>query len=189
MKKRKILRKLAVTLLILAGLVACYALWTPFTLVKVRDREETWKLTPDQKQEIRRETERLKAEAIMDYSIRKTARMLTFHVEEDRVHGRAHCVGYATLCAAIANHAFRTHHLEASATPVVGYVMFHGINLCEALADIELSEEWERFVRDHDFVEFRIDGRTVYADPCIYDLTWKDCKTIKTKTKQNKHNK
>ena len=184
--KRKILRSLAVTLLAVAVLVAGYALWTPFTLAKIRDREETWKLSSDLKQEIRRETERLKAEAIMDYSIRKTARMLSFHVTEDRVHRRAHCVGYATLCAAIANHAFRTHHIEATATPVVGYVMFHGINLCEALADIELSEEWERFVRDHDFVEFQIDGRTIYADPCIYDLTWKDCKTYrttKTKTK------
>ena len=37
----------------------------------------------------------------------------------------------------------------------------------------------ENFVKDHDFVEFQINGQTIYADASAYDLIWKDCKTVK----------
>ena len=110
--------------------------------------------------------------------------MLSFRCKNDIDNGKANCVGYAKLCAAISNHAYTTHHINAKAKPVVGYVKFYSINVCQALVCSKMPKGWNDFFKDHDFVEFQIAGQTIYADPSLYDLTWKDCKTYKTtKTK------
>lgn len=151
----------------------------PLTLTKISDRSNPYYPERALQSEIKEDTEGMCAEDIRNYSVKKTAKILSFTVKNNLSKGEANCVGYAQMCAGISNYAFRTNNVTASAKPVVGYVMFCGINLCNVLKWCMPSKRWENFVKDHDFVEYHIDGQTIYCDASAYDLIYKDCKTTK----------
>lgn len=121
----------------------------------------------------------MNAEEIRSYSLKKTCSLLSFSVRNDLSDGKANCIGYAQMCASIFNYACRSNGLNSKAKPVVGYVMLYGINLCDVLKWCMPTKRWENFVKDHDFVEFNIDGQVIYADASAYDILWQDCKTSK----------
>lgn len=152
---------------------------SPFTLTKIADRSNPYYPTSKLLSEIREDTKGLSAEEIRNYSVKKTAKILSFTVKNNLPKGEANCIGYAQMCASISNYAFRANNINASAKPVVGYVLFCGVNLCNILKWCMPTKRWENFVKDHDFVEYHIDGQTIYCDASAYDLIYKDCKTVK----------
>ncbi|MCQ2257448.1 MAG: hypothetical protein MJZ41_05565 [Bacteroidaceae bacterium] len=158
-------------------LIVIYVVWSPLTLTKFGDRTNPYHPDAALKEEIKAETAGMSAEEIRLYSIKKTAKRLSFTVKNNLANGKANCVGYAQMCAGISNYAFRTNGINASAKPVVGYVMFYGVNLCDILKWCMPNKRWKNFVKDHDFVEYHIDGKTIYADASLYDVFWKDCET------------
>ena len=172
-------RRFKIIIITILALVGIYIVWSPLSLTKISDRSNPYTPNKDLKTEKKEETTGMSAEDIRTYSVKKTAKLLTFTVKNDLSKGEANCIGYAQMCAGISNYAFKTNGLKASAKPVVGYVMFYGINLCDVLKWFMPSKRWENFVKDHDFVEYHIDGETIYCDASAYDLLWKDCKTYK----------
>lgn len=175
MKQTSKIRRAAVAILII---VIVYIVWSPLSLTKVGNRANPYVLDKGLKEEVARETEGMNGEEVLEYSMKKTSNVLTFTVRNDLPKGHANCVGYAQMGAAIANFAFKLNWINASALPVVGYVMFYGVNLCNVLKWCMPNKRCENFVKDHDFVEYHIDGKTIYADASAYDLIWKDCKTV-----------
>lgn len=154
----------------------CFFLWSSLSLVKLHDRSASFSLSSQLKTEIADDTRGMTGEEIRKYSIRKTSQLLTFTADNAPHLGHANCMGYAQMYAAIANQGFRTNGLRDHAKPVVGYVKCCGINLCYVLKAIAPAK-WKSFVSDHDFVEFTMDGRTIYADANAYDYILTDCKT------------
>lgn len=175
MKKKLIVVAAVVVVLALA---AVYFLWFPLSLSKVGDRNGIFTPGGELKSAIAGETSGMTAEEVRVYSIKKTAELLSFASKNDFEKGKANCVGYAKMCAGIADYAFKVNGLRCSAKPVVGYVMLYGINLCDVLKVCMPDKRWKNFVKDHDFVEFRIEGSIIYADPCMYDALLKDGRTI-----------
>lgn len=173
---RKRMEALSLVLLVVCVL---FAMGSPFSLKKISDRSANYTPTRELKNEIKNSTKELSAYEIYKYSIKITARELSSSAKNYIDKGEANCVGYAQMCAGIANYAFRTNGYHCEAKPVVGFVMFCGINMCNVLKWCMPTTRWENFVKDHDFVEFYIDGETFYADASAYDLIYKDCKTIK----------
>lgn len=172
-------KKLKVTVCTILILILIYIAWSPLSLTKIGDRTNPYLPDAALKEDIKAETASMSAEEIRLYSIRKTAKLLSFTTKNNLLKGEANCVGYAQMCAGISNYAFRVNGINASAEPVVGYVMFYGINLCDVLKWCMPSKRWENFVKDHDFVEYHIDGQTLYCDASAYDLLFKDCITKK----------
>lgn len=173
-KAKKRIRTFVCTLLVLIGI---YIVWSPLSLTKISDRPNPYAPDKNLKTEIKEETSGMTAEEIRSYSVKKTAKSLSFTISNDLSKGEANCIGYAQMCASISNYAFKVNGIKASAKPVVGYVMFYGINLCDVLKWCMPNKRWENFVKDHDFVEYDIDGETIYCDASAYDLLYKDCKT------------
>lgn len=169
----KITKVCCVTILVLIGIIIV----TPLSLTKVANRPNPYTLSRSLKSEIKQETAGMTAHDIRSYSIKKTASILSFSINNDIANGNANCVGYAQVCASICNYAFTSNGINASAKPVVGYVNCCGINLCNILKWCMPTTRSKNFVKDHDFVEFYIEGQTVYADASLYDIMWKDCET------------
>lgn len=159
------------------AVLAAFYILSPITLDKVSDRSNPYSPDRELRAEIKAETASLSAEQIRKYSIRKTASCLSFCANNNLSRGEANCVGYAQMCAAIANYAFRQNGLNCWAKPVVGYVRCCDINVCSVLRWCMPTQRLKNFVKDHDFVEFRIEGKTIYADANAYDYLWTDCKT------------
>lgn len=175
---RKTKRRLLYTSLTIVAIFAI-CLILPLTLTKINDRPNPYHPDRTLQSEIKEDTKGMSAEDIRNYSVKKTAKILSFTVKNNLPKGEANCVGYAQMCASISNYAFRANNINASAKPVVGYVLFCGVNLCNILKWCMPSKRWENFVKDHDFVEYHIDGQTIYCDASAYDLIYKDCKTVK----------
>lgn len=175
---RKNKRRLLYALYLIIAIIIIYMI-LPLTLTKISERSKTYHPDRPLQSEIKEDTKGMSAEEIRNYSVKKTAKILSFTVKNNLSKGEANCVGYAQMCASISNYAFRTNNIHASAKPVVGYVLFCGINLCNILKWCMPSKRWENFVKDHDFVEYHIEGQTIYCDASAYDLIYKDCKTIK----------
>lgn len=152
---------------------------SPITLDKIGDRVNPYSPNSSLMAEIKNETVSMTGEDIRKYSIRKTASRLSFSAHNNLAKGEANCIGYAQMCAAIANYAFRQNGLSCNAKPVVGYVRFFGLNVCYVLSECMPTQYLKNFVKDHDFVEFQIGGQTIYADANAYDYLWMDCKTSK----------
>ena len=112
----------------------------------------------------------MEVEQIIDYSLSLTASELKFAFKNDITNGKANCVGYAQLCAAICNQAMAANGIEGKARPVVGYIESNGINWCKVLKAIAPKASYKNFVKDHDFVELTIGSRRYYFDPSIYDV-------------------
>ena len=75
----------------------------------------------------------------------------------------------------ICNYAFQVNGMGYRAKPVVGYVSLYGVNLCRLLQAIA-PQRWKNFVKDHDFVELKLEDRTLFFDASLYDFNL-DCTT------------
>ena len=171
--KKKILKCVFITLAIIVLLRILFS----FELVKIADRGgNAYPLAPSMKTEIANDTKGFTEEEIITYSTKRTARMLRFTKTNDIAAGKANCVGYAKLCAAICQQGFYANNFKGSAKPVVGDVRRFGCSICAMLKSI-VPSSWKGFVKDHDFVEVQLPDKTVYFDACLYDYTFNKCKT------------
>lgn len=81
------------------------------------------------------------------------------------------------MCSRICNYAFQVNGMGYRAKPVVGYVSLYGVNLCRLLQAIA-PQRWKNFVKDHDFVELKLEDRTLFFDASLYDFNL-DCTTTR----------
>lgn len=96
--------------------------------------------------------------------------MLAFSAKNHIAEGKANCVGYAQLTAAIINHAFQTKQLPYHAKPVVGKVYLFGIDLNNVAQKI-LPDKYRPFFKDHDFVEINLGEKIFYKDTSLQDFS------------------
>lgn len=162
------------TVWIIGILLCIYAAFKVCTyniyLSKIKDRNtEPIELSQSLKGRIQKETQGMDKAEVIDYSVKLTAKLLTFSATQGKLgnnkESKANCVGYARLCASICNYGFRQNHIQAKAKPVVGYVYLWNINLCKLISH-NTSGKLSLFTKDHDFVD--INGK--FVDPCIYDI-------------------
>ena len=167
-------------LLAIGVLVLFYYIFiTPLKLVKTADRHyPEYPLSDDMKEKIRRETKIHYELNAIEYSLRRTASLLDFSTQNDIENGAANCIGYTRLCVAICNYALQIHGYKERVTSVVGYIEWHGINLCDVAQTI-VPKKYKGFFKDHDFIELGyFKDEYIYVDPTIFDMTWNDCETI-----------
>lgn len=157
----------------------------PLTLVKNGDRHSSYTLPEPLSVQISDETKGMDLEQIVDYSLSLTASELRFSIKNDINNGKANCVGYAQLCAAICNQAMAINGIEGNSRPVTGYIESYGINWCKVLESISPKTSYKNFVKDHDFVELTAETRRYYFDPSIYDALGKKCLSMSNKTINN----
>ena len=110
-----------------------------------------------------------------EYDVILSENNFIFDKKNDVKNGKANCVGYAQLCSEICNYALLQNGHSNRVKPVVGYVTFYGINLCSIL-QIIVPKEYKNFVKDHDFVELKLENKVKYFDASLYDY-WLDCTT------------
>lgn len=82
--------------------------------------------------------------------------------------GKATCVGYATLTAAIANYLLnKGDNMGWEAIPVKGKLYLFGINIHQYTGN-------NKMFKDHDFVIFRNkeSNTEIYVDPTVNDYIW-----------------
>ncbi len=127
------------------------------------------------KSQINRECKSSKPEDCVKYSMQLTADLLSFTEKNDLDNGKANCVGYAILCSRICNYALQVNGLAYRAKPVVGYVPLYGVNLCSLLQAVA-TRRWKSFVKDHDFVELKLEDKPLFFDASLYDFNL-DCTT------------
>ena len=169
MRERKI-KRFVIAFLLVAPLLTGVVMLTSFTLVKTGDRQKNWVLSPKLAERVAAETNGMNVEQIIDYSMRLTASRLQFSRYNDIPNGKANCVGYAQLCAAICNQALKTNCIQGYARPVVGYIESIGINWCEVLKAIAPKTTYKNFVKDHDFVELTTASKVYHFDPSLHDI-------------------
>lgn len=169
------------TTIAIVSLLACIFLWnclTTFMLVKTADRNSTeCLLTRQQKERIANETKGMDDEEIIDYSLALTSELLCFSAKNDIINGKANCVGYALLCSSITNYGLKTNGLRGNCKPVVGYIEWWGLNLCKIFNTIA-PKNYKSFVKDHDFVEYRLNDSAFFYDPLLYDCLGTKAMTI-----------
>ena len=173
-------KTIKIGLLAIGTLVLLYYIFiTPLRLVKTADRHyPEYPLSDDMKEKIRRETKIHYELNAIEYSLRRTASLLDFSTQNDIENGAANCIGYTRLCAAICNYALQIHGYKERVTPVVGYIEWHGINLCDVAQTI-VPKKYRGFFKDHDFIELGyFKDEYIYVDPTIFDMTWNACETI-----------
>ena len=146
-----------------------FVLYNGFGLVKSKGRPSRYpQLSQQIKNRIRNECKETDPEKCAKYSLKLTGKMLSFSQKNDIQNGEANCVGYAILCSWICNYALKVNHLEYKSKPVVGYVTFYGVNLCDVLKSI-VPKGYKNFVKDHDFVELELDDKIMLFDASLYD--------------------
>ncbi len=165
----------------LALLIVCL-FFPSIKLRKTADRAYSdYQISPQLKKRIAKETSELPHDySVIDYCLSLTAELLDFSEKNNIKQGKANCVGYTKLFTGICNYALKVNHCDGRAMPVVGYIQWCGINLCDA-ALVVAPEEYKSFVKDHDFVELEYDQKHVYIDPTIYDATGDECTTTISK--------
>ena len=146
------------------------------SLEKIADRNTGNCLPAELKSEIVEETRGMSGREIIDYSIKKTGKVLKFGNNNDINLGCANCVGYAQTCSKICNHAFKANKVNGYSKPVVGNIKCYGINVCDVAKSV-VPHRWENFVKDHDFVEVHLEDNGFFVDPSIYDYTGLDLET------------
>lgn len=168
-------------LLVIVVLVVCIcAILKGFGLVKTRNRPNAnYSLSIQTKEKIQIEGMGLTPEECVKYSLKLTSENLRFTERNSIANGKANCVGYAILCSSICNYALQINHFNYKSRPVVGYVTFYGINLCNVLKALA-PQKWKNFVKDHDFVELELNDSIVFFDASLYDY-YIDCTTIISK--------
>lgn len=173
------MKKILITTLVLL-IPVLLILISGLKLVKTGNRQVSYSLTTEMRNQIDKETRGMTAFEIQIYSIEFTAKHLDFAKRNDISKGKANCVGYAQLCACVFNQALASNKLKGYAKPVVGYVKLGRLNICHVLRNL-VTSKYKNFVKDHDFVEFDYEGwidGPRYADPCAYDLIGNDCMTF-----------
>lgn len=169
------------TTIAIVCLLACILLWncfTTFTLVKTADRNSAeYLLTRQQKERIANETKDMDDKKIIDYSLNLTSEILCFSSKNDVINGKANCVGYALLCSSITNYGLKANGLKGKCKPVVGYIEWWGLNLCKIFSTI-VPKNYKNFVKDHDFIEYRLNDITFFYDPLLYDCLGTKAMTI-----------
>lgn len=149
-----------------------------FSLSKDHDRNiSAFHLSQSMKGKIQSETVGMNCNGIIRYSMNLTDELLTFTRYNDVHNGKANCIGYAQVGASICNYAMQGNGYKYKAKPVVGYVHLFGINLCK-VGNIIAPKKYKNFIKDHDFVEIKIEDNTIYFDPSLYDY-FIDCTTCK----------
>ena len=135
-------------------------------------------LSKELKERIDREVSSLEEpQAVIRYSCRLTAELLSFSQKNDISNGKANCVGYARLSSTICNYALEQKSIQGAdgsinkikAFPVVGTVHFAGINL-NKLSQKILPHKHRSFFKDHDFMEVDLGDYSIFVDACLYDL-------------------
>lgn len=168
-------RILIITVIIV---VAVFVAAQSLTLKKVSNREESYTLSKELKERIRKEYISNNVDEVVDLSCNLTCELLSFQKENAIDNGEANCVGYARLTAAICNYAFNLNNIyNAKATPVVGKVYLMKTDLNQILSRITPSK-WVPFIKNHDFVEIQTANKTYYIDSSLRDLIGSDCKTV-----------
>ena len=159
---------------VLAAIVL-YVLLPSFQLVKTADRQYAgYPISEELRKRITEETKGFSNEKeIIEYSKLLTAELLEFSEQNNIGNGKANCIGYSKLC----NYGLITNKFKGRVKPVVGYVTWCGINLCNVVKMI-VPKDYRNFVKDHDFVEWNAETHNAYFSPTIYDIVWKDCYTI-----------
>lgn len=170
--RKKLLKYAFATVIIIVLLRFLFS----FELVKTVDRGgDGFPLSAELKEQIANDTKGFTEDEIITYSTKQTAKMLRFTKTNDIEAGKANCVGYAKLCAAICQQCFDSNKIKGKAKPVVGDVRRFGVSICKTLKSI-VPSSWEGFVKDHDFVEVQLPDKTVFFDACFYDYTYNNCK-------------
>ena len=173
-------KTIKIGLLAIGTLVLLYYVFiTPLKLVKTADRHyPEYPLSKELKERIKSETKGRYDISAVEYSLSLTANLLDFSAQNDIENGAANCIGYTRLCAAICNYALQIHGYKERVTPVVGYIEWHGINLCD-IAQTIVPKKYRGFFKDHDFIELGyFKDEYIYVDPTIFDMTWNSCETI-----------
>ena len=163
-------------LLCIVVLVICIcAVLYGFGLVKTSNRPNAdYPISKQIKEKIQTEGMGLTPEECVKYSLKLTSNNLRFTEKDSIANGKANCVGYAIMCSSICNYALQINNLNCKSRPVVGYVTFYGINLCNVLKALA-PQEW-----NHDFVELELNDSIVFFDASLYDY-YIDCTTIISK--------
>ena len=169
------MKRAIVTLLIISTTLAVSVAIDPLALVKIEDRKSSYLLPESLSAQISSEAKGMETEQIIYYSLSLTASRLRFAARNDIDNGKANCIGYAQLCAAICNQAMAVNGIEGKAVPVMGYIESNGINWCKVFKTIAPKTSYKNFVKDHDFVELTVGSRRYYFDPSIYDVLGKKC--------------
>ena len=155
-----------------------YMLFSSLSLVKTSNRTSTsYSLPKELREMIKKETKGLSVNGMVDYSLRLTGELLSFSEKNDLLNGIANCVGYALVCSSICNYGLEANGLEGRCRPVAGYVKCCGLNLCNILRWIA-PKKYKDFVKDHDFVEYKLRTTTLLFDPSLYDCFRKKALTI-----------
>ena len=151
-------------------LVICTcAVLNGFGLVKTSNRPNADShLSKHIKEKIRTEGIGLTPEECVKYSLKLTSENLRFTQKNSIANGKANCVGYAIMCSSICNYALQINNLNYKSRPVVGYVTFYGVNMCNILKALA-PQEWKNFVKDHDFVELELKDNIIFFDASLYD--------------------
>lgn len=111
-----------------------------------------------------------------------TANKLEFAEHNDIANGKANCVGYARYCATVCDYMLKAKkdvfHGYYAVIPVVGYISWQGINMCN-IARLIVPKKYRNFVKDHDFVAITHNETSSheFIDPCFYDYFGEDLYT------------
>lgn len=143
-----------------------------FTLVKISTINSNYELSYNLKNKIENETKGMDEIRIARYSVKLTASILNFAEKNDLKNSRANCVGYAMLCRAVCEYAYRINGFDTKVFHVRGYVeSSYGFNICKLLKNI-VPKNYENFVKDHDFIEINSinNNKIYYLDPTSYDI-------------------
>jgi hypothetical protein len=171
------MKKLIIVVLVLI-LFVTLMLSKGIYLVKNHDRIQTYTLPKEVQKELS-SVYIMDCNDVMHYSVKYTANNLKFSEKNELDKGKANCIGYAQYCSAVANFLYKhsTIKSEYKAKPVVGVLKIAKLDLCKVVSSIMPNSKLRNFTKDHDFVEFDMDGDTIYVDPCLYDFIGDDCRT------------
>ena len=147
-------------------------LFSIFSLIKTGDRTYgNYTLSVSEKNQIQKNTKGLSKAEIIEYCLKHTSKKLHFSKKNNINNGEANCVGYSQYYASICNYSFKVNGISnCSCKPVVGYINLCGINLCK-FAKSMVPTDLKNFVKNHDFIEYTNNDKTIYFDPLIYDYT------------------
>ena len=161
---KKIKRRFFILLLCMGFFVSSYSQ----TFHKIKERVVPVTISDELMQRINKDCFHKNKAQIIKYSLDTTAELLSFSIKNNNLgrnkHTTANCIGYAALCKAISNYAFKINGYSCRSKQVVGYLYIGNVNICK-LASGLFNGKLSKFVKDHDVIEF--EGK--YYDPSLYD--------------------
>ena len=138
------------------------------TFHKIKERVVPVTISNELMQRINKDCFHKNKAEIIKYSLDTTAELLSFSIKNNNLgankHTTANCIGYAALCKAISNYAFKINGYSCRSKQAVGYIYIGNINVCKLASNI-LCGKLSLFTKNHDVVEF--EGK--YYDPSLYD--------------------